>query len=325
VKGAAARWAAGAVGALGIYLVVILLVIVGAATSSKFIAPAELLGTVQEVALLGIVAAGVMFVTYSGHYADLSVPTTMALAGVVSVSTLGLGLMPAIACGLLAGLGIGVVNGIAVGYLRANPIIWTLATFSAGGGLLQWALHSRQTYPKIDDASGHAFVAMFGAQIVGIPLVVLILAVLVVCGQFLLAKTKFGAQLKLAGSSYEVARMTGVNVRLRTMQAFMLSALGSAVGGVLLASLSRLAAADVGKGYDFKAVTAVVLGGVSLAGGRGNMVGVLGGVLAIGMLEKVLSLNGVGVDRLEVVKGVLFIAVVGVGAYMARRQGGDDA
>jgi len=309
----------------GIYLVVILLVIVGAATSPGFLAPDRLLGTFQNVALLGIVATGVAFVTFSGHFADLSVPAIMALSGIVTVSALRFGLWPAMALGVGAGLVVGAINGWVIGYLRANPIIWTLVTAAAGSGFIRWAFSNKQAYPMADTPSGGAFIALYGGKLMGgLPLIVLVWAALIALGHFLLARTKFGAQIKLAGASYEVARMTGVNTRRVTLSAFLLSALAASIGGILLASLNKLGAEYIGKGYDFTAVTAVVLGGVTLAGGRGSMAGVLGGVLAIGLLEDVLTLNGVGVDPQEVVKGALFIVVVGVAAYLARRQGADD-
>ena len=308
----------------GIYLVVFLLVIVGASTSPGFLAPDRLLGTFQNVALLGIVATGVAFVTFSGHFADLSVPAIMALSGIVTVSTLRFGLVPAIAFGVGAGLVVGAINGWVIGYLRANPIIWTLVTAAAGSGFIRWAFSNKQAYPEGESASGSAFIHLYGDKLMGVlPLIVLVWAAVIVCGHFLLAKTKFGAQIKLTGASYEVARMTGVDTRRITFSAFLLSALAASIAGILLASLNKLGAEYIGKGYDFTAVTAVVLGGVTLAGGRGTMLGVLGGVLAIGLLEDVLTLNGVGVDPQEVVKGALFIVVVGAAAYLARRQGAD--
>ncbi|MFI5384554.1 MAG: ABC transporter permease [Fimbriimonadales bacterium] len=325
VIGARAPRIVGALENAGIYLLVALLVIAGALTSPGFLAPEKLLGTVQNVSLLGIVAAGVAFVTFSGHFADLSVPAVMALSGIVCVSSLRWGLLPAAALGLASGVAVGAVNGLVIGRLRANPIIWTLVTAAAGSGLIRWAFSNTQAYPSGDSAAGKAFLALFGGGIAGIPLTVLVLAAMIAGGQFLLARTKFGAQVKLMGSSYEVARMTGVDTRKIALEVFMLSSFAASVGGILLASLNKLGAEYIGKGYDFTAVTAVVLGGVTLAGGRGNMLGVLGGVLAIGLMENVLTLNGVSVDWQEVVKGSLFILVVGTAAYLARRQGQDDA
>lgn len=309
----------------GIWFLVVLLLIVGTVTSPGFLSPDRLIGMVQNVALLGIVASGVAFVTFSGHFADLSVPAIMALSGIVCVSSLRWGLAPAILCGLASGLAVGVVNGLVIGRLRANPIIWTLVAAAVGSGFIRWAFNNRQAYPMGDTDAGRAFVELFGAKLFGaVPLTLVVLALAVISGQLLLSRTKFGARLKLMGSAYDVAKLTGIATPRITLAVFVLSALSASLGGVFLASLNKLGAEYIGKGYDFSAVTAVVLGGVTLTGGRGSMAGVLGGVLAIGLMENVLTLNGVGVDSQEVVKGLLFIAVVGTSGYLARRRGRDD-
>ena len=314
------------VNAAGVYLLVVALVIVGVLSSRQFLSPIELVGTVQNVALLGIVAIGVSFVTYSGHYADLSVPSIMALSGIVAISALRFGLAAGFACGLAAGLAIGAINGFVIGYLRANPIIWTLVTAAAGDGFMRWAFSNHQAYPDVSSPAGQAFVGMFEAKVFGVvPLTIVILACLLAAGQLLLSTTKFGAQIKLLGSSYEVARMTGVNTRRVTMAAFLLSALASGIGGILLTSLNKTGVTTIGKGFDFMAVTAVVIGGVALAGGKGNVVGVLGGVLAIGLMNKVMSLEGIGTFQQQTIQGCAFILVVGVAALAARRAGRDDA
>jgi ribose/xylose/arabinose/galactoside ABC-type transport system permease subunit len=310
----------------GVYVLVLVLVVVGLATSPSFLVPIEVVGTIQNVALLGIVAVGVSFVTYSGHYADLSVPSIMALSGIISVSTLKWGFAPSLACGVAAGLAIGAINGWVVGYLRANPIIWTLVTAAAGDGFIRWAFSNKQAYPDVSGPAGSLFVGLYEAKIFGVvPLTILILAALLVAGQLLLSFTKFGAQIKLVGSSYDVAKMTGIDTRRVTCTAFLISALTASIAGILLTSLNKTGASTIGKGYDFLAVTAVVIGGVTLAGGRGNVVGVLGGVLAIGLMNKVMSVGGIGTFQQQVVQGCVFILVVGLGAIAARRAGRDDA
>lgn len=242
------------------------------------------------------------------------------------MSTLKWGFAPSLACGIAAGMAIGAINGWAVGYLRANPIIWTLVTAAVGDGFIRWAFSNQQAYPDVASPAGQAFVGLFEAKVFGVvPLTIVILAVMLVAGQLLLTYTKFGAQIKLVGSSYDVARMTGVNTRRVTLTAFLLSAFAAAIGGILLTSLNKAGVTTIGRGYDFMAVTAVVIGGVTLAGGRGNVVGVLGGVLAIGLMNKVMSLNGIGTFQQQTIQGCVFILVVGITALTARKAGRDDA
>jgi ribose/xylose/arabinose/galactoside ABC-type transport system permease subunit len=109
------------------------------------------------------------------------------------------------------------------------------------------------------------------------------------------------------------------------MLSFALAALTATVAGLAVTSLSRVGAWYNGAGYDFKAVTAVVIGGMTLAGGRGNILGVLGGALIIGILNNIMTLLGVGTFSQDIVRGAIFILVVGVNALSLRRLGRDDA
>lgn len=316
----------------GGYGVVALLVLIGVLRfANKFWAGENLVATILAVGLLGLVATGVAFVTYGGRYADLSVPAIMAFSGIVAVSALRYGIGASLAAGIGAGLAIGAVNGAVVGLLRVNPIIWTLALGSIMDGLIRWLYSGNQVYPDASTAAGKAFLGMYGARVLqgttfpGVPVLILILAAAVLVGSLVMFGTRFGAQLKLMGSSYEVARLSGVGVRGLAAKTFLISALAAALGGILLTSFSQVGASYVGAGYDFKAVTAVVIGGVALSGGRGSILGVLGGVLIIGLMDNLLSLQGVGSFEKEIVQGLVFIAVVGSQAYYLRRAGRDDA
>jgi ribose/xylose/arabinose/galactoside ABC-type transport system permease subunit len=327
---------------LGVYAVVAVLFGMGCLVSREFLTIKNLSNTLQAVTLLGIVAVGVAFVTYSQHYVDLSIPGIMALSGIVAVSALPAGFAASLVLGMAAGLAVGAVNGAVVGYLRLNPIIWTLAMMSVLSGVIRKVYAGRQVYPDAGTAAGKAFLDLYHAGVSVdmtpwgvpasgfIPLPLVILAALAAAGLALMWKTGFGAQLKLAGSSYEVARMTGVNVRRTVALAFVISAATSAIAGILLTSFNKVGAQYIGKGYDFAAITAVVIGGMTLAGGRGNIIGVLGGVMVIALMNNVMSLVRVGAFTFSefqkaIVQGVVFIVAVGLNAYWRRKSGLDDA
>jgi len=287
----AGRRAAGAV----IALLIGALIVTGRLLSADFLTADNLLNILRAVTLLGIVAVGTTFVTYCGRYVDLSTPAIMAVSGIVTVSALPAGFVPALLCGLLAGVAIGAVNGVVIGYLRLNPIVWTLAMASTVDGLIRWAAGGRQVYPNEGTAAGHTLISLYAAVLPGgIPVIVAVLAVVAVGGWFLLDRTVFGERLRLVGAAYEVARMTGLDVRGLVARAFVVSAFTAAIGGILLTSLNKVGAAYVGSGYDFLAITAVVIGGVTLNGGRASIPGVLGGVLLVGVLKNLMTLAGVG-------------------------------
>ena len=319
---------------MGVFFLMAILMVAGVLISDKFLTLSNFSNIISAVALLGIVALGVSFVTYSGHFADMSVPVIMAYSGIISVATLKYGMVVSIACGIGVGLLIGLVNAFVIGKLKANPIIWTLAFSFIVSGYVRWAYSGRQIYPDVEAKGNPAvdvFVNLIRMDVVkGVPLVVFVLVVLAILCQFLLKKTKFGQQLKLVGSSIEVARMTGVNVSLTVGAAFMMSAFTSAIAGIFLASLSKVGAYYNGAGYDFSAVTAIVIGGMTLAGGRGSIVGVLGGVFTLGLLNNLMTLFQVGEFSIDtfsqnMIRGIIFILVVGLHARSLRKMGRDDA
>jgi ribose/xylose/arabinose/galactoside ABC-type transport system permease subunit len=321
----------GALNVLGVYVLVLALVAAGMLISREFLTYDNLMNALRAVTLLGIVAVGLAFVTYSRHYVDLSIPGIMALSGTVAVWALKYGIVASLAAGLGTGLLLGLVNGLVVGYLRLNPIVWTLAMMSLLSGLIRWAYAGRQIYPDQATPAGRAFLGLYHIRVLGlVPLPVVILVVAAGAAVFLMRRTAFGAQLKLTGSSYEAARLTGVNVRAVVAAAFVLSALTSAVAGILLTSFNKVGAVYIGDGYDFRTITAVVLGGMTLAGGRGSIVGVLGGVMVIALMSNVMSLVRIGDFVIgefpkNIVQGAVFILVVGINSYSRRKAGTDDA
>ena len=318
----------------GVYVIAVLFLLLGAVLQltgaiGNFLSPQNLLNIVDAVALVGIVAVGMAFVTYSGNYADMSVPTTMGFTGYICIELLRYNFAVALAGALAVGLLIGVFNGFVVGRFKANPIIWTLAVNYVTMGVIRLVWVNKQIYPDMVGSQQHA-VSLFDAiyrlrffNLIGLPLVILI--VLVIVGQFVLTRTSFGVKLKLTGSSPRAAKLSGIAVERAVMLSFVLAAFTATVAGLAVTSLSRVGAWYNGAGYDFKAVTAVVIGGMTLAGGRGTIFGVLGGSLIIGILNNIMTLLGIGTFSQDMVRGAIFIMVVGINALSLRRMGRDDA
>ena len=322
------------INAAGVYGIAVLFLVLGALLQATgiirgFLSVQNMLNIVDAVALVGIVAVGMAFVTYSGHFADMSVPTTMSFTGYICIEMLRFGFLPALAAALAVGLLIGLLNGFVVGKLRANPIIWTLAVNYVTMGVIRLVWVNKQIYPDMK-GSGEAAVHLFDNiyrlrffHLIGLPVVILL--ILVVVGQFVLTKTSFGVKLKLSGSALRAAKFSGINVERLIIVAFVLTAFTATIGGLAITSLSRVGAYYNGAGYDFKAVTAIVIGGMTLAGGRGSILGVLGGSLIIGILNNIMALLGIGTFSQDMIRGAIFIAVVGINAKSLRSLGRDDA
>jgi ribose/xylose/arabinose/galactoside ABC-type transport system permease subunit len=313
-------------GSGSVFALVLILVIVGRATSADFLSQTNLLNMLLSVILLGIVSVGAGAVTCSGHYVDLSIPAIMAMSGIAAIAALPLGFAAAITVGLAAGTLIGAINGWVIGYLRVNPIIWTLAGMSVVDGVIRRVFSGRQIYPDDSTSAGQALLGLYSRRVAGqVPLIVLVLGMMVCVAWVLMNRTTFGARLRMVGSNYEAARVSGIPVRATVAWAFVINGFASAVGGLLLTSLNKVGASYIGAGYDFIALTAVVIGGVTLAGGRGGIMGILGGVLAIGLLRNITSLWGFSSFAQAIVLGCTFILAVGVQAIALRRGGRDDA
>jgi ribose/xylose/arabinose/galactoside ABC-type transport system permease subunit len=311
---------------LGIYAVAGVLALVGMLVSSDFMTTDNMLSILSAVALLGIVSSGMAFVTYSGNMADLSVPAIMAFSGIIAVAALPLGLPPALLLGVLAGLMIGAMNGFVVGVLNANPILWTLAVAFFMEGFMRFTWSNNQIYPDTTPGTaGAAFIEIFRLRIGPVPLVVAVMLVFFLLAHLVITRTKFGRQSRLVGSSRSAARTSGIPVSRVVLLNFLVTAFTASVAGIFLTSMNKLGVFYLGQGYDFRAVTAVVIGGVMLSGGRGNMPGVFGGVLVMGLLTNMMTFIGITAFRQNIVTGIVFIAVVGLQQYWLRVKGKDYA
>ena len=314
----------------GVYFIIIIFMILGVFISEDFLTAKNLINIIDAVTLLSIVAIGVSFVTYSGHFADMSVPLTMAVVSYIVIDSIKYGIVPACILAIIAGMVIGVINAFVVGKIRANPIIWTLAVAFVVDGFLRWFYNGKQDYPDFTAGGVTPAVKAFYAlsrenAFWKISYMTLIMFILVVIAQFLLTRTKYGQQLKLVGSALNVAKLTGVKVSWVVGRAFILSSFTASVAGLFLASQVKVAAYYNGAGYDFNAVTAIVLGGMTLGGGRGSIIGVLGGAIALGLMQNLMTLIGIGTFAQSIVKGAIFILIVGINTNSLRKLGRDDA
>ena len=311
---------------VGIYLVVALLLIVGGIIApGKYFTGANIRSTIQAIALLGMVSVGMSFVTFSANYADMSAPMTIAFSGMITVTTLWMGFWPAVFCGVAAGTFIGLVNGIMVGKFRAHPIIWTMAFNFVLSGIVRWIYGGTQVYPDRIAANNpqavEIFTSLARSSWLGIPKMIIVMILMFITGHFLLTGSKFGNQLKVVGSNYEVARLSGINVAKSIILVYVINAICCSIAGIFLASLSKTGAYYTGDGYDFRAVTSVLLGGMTLVGGRGHIIGVFGGVITIGMLSNIMNLIGIPTFNQWLVQGIVFLFIVWLSTNSSRKLG----
>ncbi|WP_328501446.1 ABC transporter permease [Streptomyces sp. NBC_00457] len=268
---------------------------------------------------LGLVAVGQTLVIIGGSL-DLSVAYVVSLSTLVAAETMAGddgALLPAIGLTLAVSSAIGLVNGLLVTTARINPFIATVGV----GLLLKGYLDNGYDGPAGKTAP--ALVQGLGYQRIGpVPLSFLLLLAVAAAAWFVLARTRFGHHLIAVGGDPEVARLSGVRGSRVLVTAHVLCALCAGLAGVYLASRLGAGAPRVGTEglYDLESIAAVVLGGTALAGGRGGVVGTVGGVLLLASIDAIFNQLEVDVFFKQVIRGVIIIAAVAVYARRAMRK-----
>ncbi|QDY08049.1 ABC transporter permease [Micromonospora sp. HM134] len=268
---------------------------------------------------LGLVAVGQTLVILGGSL-DLSVAYVISLSTLVAAETMNGGdgaLLPAVGLALAVSAGIGLLNGLLVTRFRVNAFIATLGV----GLLLKGYLDSNYDGPA--GTTSPALVQSLGYQRVGpVPLSFLLLLALTGAAWFALSRTRFGHHLVAVGGDPEVARLSGVRNDRVLVTAHVLCSLCAGLAGIYLASRLGSGAPRVGTEglYDLESIAAVVIGGTALAGGRGGVVGTVGGVLLLASIDAIFNQLEVDAFFKQVIRGVVIIAAVAVYARRALRK-----
>jgi ribose/xylose/arabinose/galactoside ABC-type transport system permease subunit len=304
-------------GWIGLPAALVALLVLGALTTDKFLTTGNLINILTGMSIVGIIVVGMTFVIITQGLADLSVPATVATGAIVVLKgqeTLGTA-GAIIAAVLVAGLA-GAVNGVLIGYARANPIIVTLGIGTIVLGLAQALVGGAIVYGEPTATS-----RFLSDRILGVPVVVLIFLAVAAIGHLVLSRTAWGRWTYAVGSNYAATEASGVPVRRTRGAAFVLTGALSGFSGVLLGLTLLSARPVVGTGYEFDAITAVVVGGVSLLGGFGSIPRAMGGLLLVQLLTNLLVLYGVPTPVQGLGKGAIIALAVAVDIHL-RRKGG---
>jgi ribose transport system permease protein len=294
------------------------LLVIGTLLSDRFLSVANLLNVLTSMSLVGIVVVGMTFVIVSGGLADLSVPATLATGAIVMLSaqpTVGtaLALVLAVVAAGLAGL----VNGVLIGYGRANPIIVTLGVGTIVLGLAQAIVGGAIVYG--DEPELAAFV---NGRVLGlVPFPVLVFAIVAVLGHLALSRSVWGRWTYAVGSNYRATEASAVPVRAVRAAAFLVTGLLAGLSGALLAISLQSVRPVIGTGYEFDAITAVLVGGVSVLGGFGSIPRAVAGLFFVQLLTNILVLQGISTPAQGLAKGALIAVAVGVDVHLRRRGG----
>jgi ribose/xylose/arabinose/galactoside ABC-type transport system permease subunit len=259
----------------GALIALVLLVVLNSLFTSNFATASNLWNVLLQVSTVLIVAVGMTLVIATGGI-DLSVGSSMAIAGAVASVLLDRGMGVAIIVALLVVLAVGIVNGALVAYVRVQPIVVTLATLIAGRGLAQVISRDGQLV-TID----HPGFQSLGRALVGpVPVPVIIALIVVGAAAFILRAMPFGRYVLAAGGNPAAARLAGVPVGRTIVTVYAASAVLAGLAGLIVAArLGASDAAKIGLNVELDAIAAVVVGGTALSGGRATILGTVVGAL----------------------------------------------
>lgn len=289
-----------------IFVIFVALVIILTCLKPSFIQPGNLVNILKQASINGILAFGMMFVIIAGGF-DMSVGSTVAFTGVLA-AMLGRGEYPLIvplAVAMLAGLAVGVVNGVGVAVGDLPPFIMTLGTMTAIRGL---ALLISNGKPVIGISPEYKAVA--ASSIFGVPMLAVFLLVIIVICSFVLAKTVYGRRVYACGGNLLAARVSGINTTKIRISTFAIAGLLAGLSGFLMTSRVTIGQPNAAESYEMDAITACVVGGVSMSGGVGKPWGVVVGCLLITVIANGLDIMGVSSHWQKIVKGAIIVLAV---------------
>jgi ribose transport system permease protein len=306
----------------GLVVALVLLCLVGVATAGDRFADVDNVLTILRLAsVIGVVSVGMTFVITGGGI-DLSVGAIVALSSVWA-TTLATQAMAndthwlvVVLAALAVGAGCGVVNGALIAYGRIVAFIATLAMLAAARGLAE-IISNRKT--QIVDVPG--FTAFFDASVLGVPVLIIIFAVVAIVGWVVLNRTTFGRRTFAVGGNPEAARLAGIDVRRHTVLLYTLLGVCCGIAAVMLVARTTTGSSTHGGLYELDAIAAVVIGGTLLSGGRGTIAGTVFGVLIFTTLSNVFTLNNLSISAQAVAKGAIIVVAVLLQQRLARRSG----
>ncbi len=299
-----------------VYIVMVALLMVTYLYSPKFLNSSTVFNMLRQASALGVLTAGQLFVIIGGGV-DLSVVATMQISIVTCVYFTNeygvLGLILGIFISLVFAILIGLANGVIVTKFNVQPFLVTLfmAELLTGARMILVGVQSAGSVP---DAMRY-----LGNDLTGpIPNAMIVFLLVVIVSFVVLNKTIYGRKLVSVGTNKRAATYSGINGNSTVIISYCISSVMAVIAGILLAGYTGYADMWIGKGYEFNALVAAVIGGNFLGGGRGSIIGVVGGVLVTTLVLNVVLLFGLDVTFQYIFMGVIFIIATLMGALSGK-------
>ncbi|MCI9489460.1 MAG: ABC transporter permease [Dorea sp.] len=300
-----------------IWVVVIVLVLAFTIANPRFIYPANLLIMLRQVAVWGIASVGMTFVILLGDI-DLSTGSIITFVNVMCsylMVHMGVPMGLAIVIALASSTAIGLLNGFMVSTIGIPALIATFATQTAFSGIALILCNGQPINGFTETFK------VFGQGKIGpVPVPVIIMILCFALGAFILDKTYFGRYFYAVGGNIEAARLSGIRTGRVKYLVFALSGFFAGLAGLVLLSRTNSGMGNAGLGYEFKVITCVVLGGVSVSGGYGKISGVVAGTFIIGALQNGMVLMNLNTWIQDIVLGIVLVLAVGFDCYQKKKR-----
>lgn len=288
---------------IGLFFIVIIIGIL----QPRFFGAYNIISVFRQASINGLIAFGLMIVIISGGI-DLSVGSTLAVSSMSMAMLIDAGVPSFIAVIIALAFGalIGAINGVLISRGKLQPFIATLGSMMVFRGITLF-ISDGVPVSKL----GEGFIGWIGrGYFLGIPIPVYVLAIVFVIFLYFLSETTFGKRIYAIGGNEKAARLSGVKVESNIVYIYMISGILAALAGVILTSRIDSAVPTAGVGYELSAIAAAVIGGTSLAGGKGRAYGTIVGIMIIAVITNGLNLIGVSSYLQDIVTGLIILGAV---------------
>lgn len=304
------------VGNYGIVFVLLALVVVLSLFAPSFLSVATLVNISRQIATIGICAVGMTIVMVSGGI-DLSIGALMAVVNIVCAKLIvenGVHPVPAVLACIVVAAAVGALNAFWITIVKIPPLIATLGTMTSLRGLAYTLSGGRSVW-----GLGDGFGVLGRGQLGIVPIPFAIMAVMFVLGWFFLLHTRYGRFVYGMGGNEAAARRAGISVRKMKFLVYIVCSVITAIAGILLLSRLNTGLPKTGSGLEMEVVTAVVLGGVSIYGGKGSILGVFFGVVIMGVLTNGMTYLNITEYLQLVIRGFVLLVAIGFG-HLSRKN-----
>ena len=299
------------------WVVLVALVVFFSMLSPNFLTTKNFITVLKQVSVNGICAVGLAIIMIGGGI-DLSTGSQAAVAGMICSTLLvnkGWSTIPAFAAAIIiTACTVGLLNGLAVAYTGMPPLIATLGTQNIARGIAYLVTNGFIIYNLPEPAKIVGQTSLLGGYL---PVCVILFAVVIFIGHFILNKTSYGRMLFAVGSNKEAARLSGIPVKMILISSYVIGSLFISLGGVVLMSRVNSGIPSSGTEIYIEILSACTIGGISSRGGKGSVFRMLGGVLVIGVISNGMNVAGISEYYQYIVKGAILVVAVGLDSFQS--------